>query len=85
MKRNLFDELKEGFEALESGRKGKITLRQHMVDVKPAPKITPEELLELRRSCICLAASLPGICGQMNGRLKTGNRGGPARTHRPRS
>ena len=48
MKRNLFDELKEGFEALESARKGKITLRQHLVDVKPAPKITPEELLGLR-------------------------------------
>lgn len=48
MKRNLFDELKEGFEALESARKGKITLRQHVVDVKPAPKITPEELLGLR-------------------------------------
>ncbi len=48
MKRNLFDELKEGFEALESARKGKITLRQHAVDVKPAPKITPEELLGLR-------------------------------------
>ena len=31
MKRNLFNELKEGFTALESAREGKITLRQHGV------------------------------------------------------
>ncbi len=48
MKRNLFDELKEGFTALESARQGKITLRQHNVEKKPAPSITPAELLSLR-------------------------------------
>jgi len=48
MKRNLFDELKEGFNALQSARDGKITLRQHFVENKPAPSITPEELLGLR-------------------------------------
>jgi hypothetical protein len=32
MKRNLFDELKEGFTALESAHEGKITLRHHVVD-----------------------------------------------------
>ncbi|MEO6974559.1 MAG: hypothetical protein ABI144_01630 [Gallionella sp.] len=48
MKRNLFDELKEGITALESVREGKITLRQHIVEKKPAPTITPEELLNLR-------------------------------------
>ncbi len=48
MKRNLFDELKEGFTALESARQGKITLRQHLVEKKPAPSITPAELLSLR-------------------------------------
>ena len=48
MKRNLFDELKEGLGALESARKGKITLREHAVEKKPAIKITPEELLQLR-------------------------------------
>ena len=37
MKRNLFNELKEGFTALESVRGGKITLRQHVVEKKPAP------------------------------------------------
>ena len=48
MKRNLFNELKEGFTALESAREGKITLRQYVVEKKPAPTITPEELLSLR-------------------------------------
>ena len=48
MKRDLFNELKEGFGALESARKGKITLREHTVEKKPAIKITPEELLRLR-------------------------------------
>lgn len=32
MKRNLFDELKEGFNALQSAREGKITLREHVVE-----------------------------------------------------
>ena len=48
MKRNLFNELKEGLTALESARGGKITLRQHVVEKKPALTITPEELLSLR-------------------------------------
>lgn len=48
MKRNLFNELKEGFGALQSAREGKITLRQHVIAKKPAPTITPEELLSLR-------------------------------------
>ncbi|MDD4963210.1 MAG: hypothetical protein PHI11_04740 [Gallionella sp.] len=48
MKRNLFDELQEGFTALEAARTGKITLREHLVEKKPAPQITPDELLNLR-------------------------------------
>ena len=32
MKRNLFDELKEGFSALQAEREGKITLRQYEVE-----------------------------------------------------
>jgi putative transcriptional regulator len=48
MKRDLFEELKEGFNALQSAREGKITLRQHVVETKPAPSITPEELMALR-------------------------------------
>lgn len=48
MKRDLFDEMKEGFNALKSAREGKITLRQHVVEKKPAPSITPAELMTLR-------------------------------------
>lgn len=48
MKRNLFDELKEGFSALESACEGKITLRRHVVEKKATPVITPDELLSLR-------------------------------------
>ena len=48
MKRNLFEEMKEGFNALQSVREGKITLRQHRVEKKPALSISPEELMTLR-------------------------------------
>jgi putative transcriptional regulator len=48
MKRNLFDELNEGFAALKSEREGKITLKHHTVEKKPELAITPEELLTLR-------------------------------------
>ena len=48
MKRDLFNEMKEGFNALQSARESKITLRQHIVEKKPALSITPEELMALR-------------------------------------
>ena len=48
MKRDLFNEMKEGFNALQSARESKITLRQHIVEKKPALSITPEELMTLR-------------------------------------
>jgi putative transcriptional regulator len=48
MRRNLFNELKGGFTALESAREGKITLCQHVVEKKPVLTITSEELFSLR-------------------------------------
>ena len=48
-KRSLFAELTEGMTALAESRKGKHTLRTHSVAYKPAPKITPEELIEVRQ------------------------------------
>jgi len=48
MKRDLFNELTEGFSALQSARDGKITLRQHAAEKKPTPTITPTELMSLR-------------------------------------
>ncbi len=50
MKRNLFDELKEGFTAIQDAREEKITLRTHAVEKKAAPVIAPEELFSLRES-----------------------------------
>jgi putative transcriptional regulator len=47
-KRNLFAELAEGFDALAEERAGKRTLRTHVVEAKPAPDVTADELLALR-------------------------------------
>lgn len=50
MKRNLFDELKEGFTALQNARENKITLRTHAVEKNDVQAISPEELFNLRES-----------------------------------
>ena len=47
-KRNLFAELGEGMTALADARQGKRTLRTHAVEYKPAPKMTPKELIRVR-------------------------------------
>jgi putative transcriptional regulator len=47
-KRNLMAELTEGFDALGKARLGKQTLRTHVVEDKPAPQVTAQELLALR-------------------------------------
>lgn len=47
-KRNLFDELAEGFDALADQRVGKRTLRTHAVKAKPAPKVTGADVSRLR-------------------------------------
>ena len=49
MKRNLFAELSEGFDALAAERAGKITLKHHAIDIKPPPEVSAEELLGLRK------------------------------------
>lgn len=49
MKRNVFAELTEGFEALKAEREGKITLRTHSVERKSAPKVTAKELVRVRK------------------------------------
>ncbi|GHD81201.1 helix-turn-helix domain-containing protein [Vogesella fluminis] len=49
MKRNLFAELAEGFDALEQSRRGKLTLRSHQLDeATPAPEVTAQDLLAIR-------------------------------------
>lgn len=47
-RRDLFGELMEGVSALEASRRGKRTLRTHAVDFRPAPELTPDELVRLR-------------------------------------
>ena len=49
-KRDLFAELREGVAALADARQGKRTLRTHALEYKPAPKITPKELIRVRES-----------------------------------
>jgi putative transcriptional regulator len=47
-KRDLFAELSEGVAALAEARQGKRTLRTHAIEYKPAPKVTPKELIRVR-------------------------------------
>ena len=47
-KRDIFAELKEGMGALAASRKGKVTLRTHTVSFKPAPALSPRELVRVR-------------------------------------
>jgi putative transcriptional regulator len=47
--RNLFAELSEGMEALADARHGKRTLRTHAIEYKPAPTVTPKELIRVRK------------------------------------
>ena len=47
-KRNPFDELMEGFDALADQRAGKRTLRTHAVKPKPVPEIRADELTKVR-------------------------------------
>ena len=48
-KRDLFTELGEGIAALADAREGKRTLRTHAVEYKPAPKVTPKQLIRVRK------------------------------------
>ncbi len=47
-KRELFAELSEGVAALSEARRGKRTLRTHIVPYKPAPPIRPSDLVRVR-------------------------------------
>lgn len=47
-RRNLFDEISEGFEALAEERAGKRTLRTHAIKAEAPPEVSAAELLALR-------------------------------------
>ncbi len=46
--RDLYAELVEGLTALGEHRQRKRTLRTHRVEYRPAPEVTPEELVRIR-------------------------------------
>jgi len=48
MKRDIFAELMEGFEALALHREGKITLRTHTVQLSTLPTVEADELIAIR-------------------------------------
>jgi putative transcriptional regulator len=48
-KRDLFNGLTEGLDALAEQRAGKRTLRTHTVKAKPAPTIAARELARIRK------------------------------------
>jgi len=50
VKRDLFAELSEGIDALADAREGKRTLRTHSMEFKPAPALTPKELIRVRKN-----------------------------------
>ena len=47
-KRNLFTEMMEGVQDMQAERVGKLTLRSFPVEAVAAPRITAQELIELR-------------------------------------
>ena len=49
-KRDLFTELMQGFEDLQSEREGKLTLRTTVVELKPAPEFRPQDIVALRET-----------------------------------
>lgn len=47
-KRDIFAELTEGLDALKSQREGKVTLRTFKAESKPAPVLSPQDVLDVR-------------------------------------
>jgi putative transcriptional regulator len=50
VRRDLFGELSVGVAALAEARQGRRALRTHALEYKPAPKVTPKELVRVRKS-----------------------------------
>lgn len=50
MKRDIFSELVEGFDALVGERKGKVTLRTHTLQLEKLTDITADELVSIREN-----------------------------------
>ena len=48
-KRNLFDEMMQGVDEMAAQREGKITLRKVKVESRPAPEVTANDIVALRK------------------------------------
>jgi putative transcriptional regulator len=67
-KRNLFAELKEGFDALAEERAGKVTLRKQTVEYQPPVEMTAEEVVRVRTK---LNVSQPVFARRLRTEAKT--------------
>ncbi len=83
-KRDLVAELSEGMEALADARHGKRTLRTHAVEFKPAPNVTPRELIRVRKSLKISRASPRFIYGLTSELWRIGSRGALNQTYKRR-
>jgi putative transcriptional regulator len=55
-KRDIFSEMMEGISSMTNHREGKITLRNHKVDVLPLPKVDSKLLRDTRKKLRCSRA-----------------------------
>jgi putative transcriptional regulator len=76
--RDLFAELSEGMAALTEQREGKRTLRAHTVVYKPAPKVTPCDLVRMREK-LTLSRALFAVYLRTNVRTLENWEQGPAK------
>ena len=68
MKRNLFAELTEGFEALSEARQGKRTLRTHEVTLAPVASVSACDIRAMRER---LNLSRPVLAGMLRTNPRT--------------
>jgi len=68
MKRNLFAELSEGFEALAEARQGKRTLRTVEVETAPVVDVTPHDIRAMRER---MNLSRPVLAGMLRTNPRT--------------
>jgi len=68
MKRNLFAELSEGFEALAEARQGKRTLRSVELEAAPVVDVTPQDIRAMREH---LNLSRPVLAGMLRTNPRT--------------
>lgn len=84
-KRDLFAEMMQGVGEMAAHREGKITLRQYEVEEKPAPEVTADEIVALRKKMHMSQQVFARRFRISTGPCANGNRTRPSRTPRPRS